>query len=204
MKSLRKEAAAARREQGEDILSLERPARLRKEAAVDGLDEAFALAICVLRGRISALPPEDKNDLYELLPSLLGDDEEERESAQQTVKEILDQSGGRIRPLELPIHPAESLRNWIEFISRRIRERRLSAGLTQEQLAAKAGLPQSHISRLESGQHSPTAKTLEKIASALGVSVSVFDPSVEQFVERPVAAQEPRLQRGVLCCQAYG
>lgn len=128
MKSLRKEAAADRREQDEDILSLERPARLRKEAAVDGLDEAFALAICVLRGRISPLPPEDENALYELLPSLLGDDEEERESEQQTVKELLDQSGGRIRPLELPIHPAESLRNGIEFVSRRIRERRLDPG----------------------------------------------------------------------------
>jgi DNA-binding XRE family transcriptional regulator len=140
-------------------------------------DEAFALAISVLRERVLSLPPDDRDDLYELLPSLLGDDEEERMSAQRAAREILAQAPGRLRPLELPIHPAESLRSWVDFVSRQIREHRTRAGLTQEALAEKSGLPQSHISRLESGQHSPTAKTLEKIAVALGAEPSVFDPS---------------------------
>jgi transcriptional regulator with XRE-family HTH domain len=58
-----------------------------------------------------------------------------------------------------------------------IKELQLKAGWTQEQLAAESGLPQSHISRLEAGKHSPSRATLEKIAKALGVDVAVFDPS---------------------------
>ena len=49
--------------------------------------------------------------------------------------------------------------------------------VTQEQLAAKAGLPQSHISRLEGAKHSPSRATLEKIAAALEVPLSCLDPS---------------------------
>jgi transcriptional regulator with XRE-family HTH domain len=51
------------------------------------------------------------------------------------------------------------------------------AQLTQEQLAAKSGLPQSHISRIENAKHSPSLATLQKIAAALGVPVERFDLS---------------------------
>ncbi len=61
----------------------------------------------------------------------------------------------------------DDLGNWTAYVSQRIREARERAGLTQEQLSVQSGLPQSHISRLEQGKHSPTAKTLEKIATAL-------------------------------------
>ena len=49
-----------------------------------------------------------------------------------------------------------------------LRERR---GLTQEQLAEKAGVGRSHLARLETGKQDPTLSTLEKIASALKVKV---------------------------------
>lgn len=58
-----------------------------------------------------------------------------------------------------------------------IREAREAAGLTQAELSQQSGLPQSHISRLEQGKHSPTARTLEKIATALKLHHSHFDPS---------------------------
>jgi DNA-binding XRE family transcriptional regulator len=45
---------------------------------------------------------------------------------------------------------------------------RKSAGLTQQQLAKRAGIPQETLSRIESGKHSPTLKTLKKIDRALG------------------------------------
>jgi len=47
-----------------------------------------------------------------------------------------------------------------------IRERR-TLGLTQEQLARLAGLRQETISRLESGKHAPSLRTIEKIDEAL-------------------------------------
>ena len=138
---------------------------------------SFALAIAVLRERIHLLCREDQNDLYELLPMLLGDDEEERESAARAVKEIFDQRPGKIGPMELPPQPGKSLENWVAFVSKRLREARTQAKLTQEQLAEKTGIPQGHISKLETGQHSPTALTLEKIAMALGLKPDYFDPS---------------------------
>ncbi len=44
---------------------------------------------------------------------------------------------------------------------------RLEAGLTQEQLASRAGLRVETISRLESGKHKPHPSTLHKIDHAL-------------------------------------
>ncbi len=41
-------------------------------------ENSFALAIAVMRDRLQRLNSDEKNDLYQLLPSLLGDDEEER------------------------------------------------------------------------------------------------------------------------------
>jgi len=64
----------------------------------------------------------------------------------------------------------------MDFVGKKIRERREAAGLTQEQLAEKSGLPQSHISRLENARHSPSRSTLDKIASALQISLADLDP----------------------------
>lgn len=53
-----------------------------------------------------------------------------------------------------------------------IRERR---GMTQEQLEAKSGIPQSTISRIESGQvGNPRMKTLIALAEALKVKISAL------------------------------
>ena len=147
---------------------------------IDVSDNAntFALAIVVLRERVRLLSRDDQNDLYELLPALLGEDEEERLSAQVAVKEIFDQATGKLQQMELPEAPSESLANWVAFVSNRIKTAREAAGMTQEQLSAKCGLHQTHICKLENGQHSPTRKTLQKIADAIGCPVSDFDPSV--------------------------
>lgn len=48
-----------------------------------------------------------------------------------------------------------------------IRERRVELGLTQVQLADRAGLRQPEISRLESGGGTPTIGMLERLAHAL-------------------------------------
>ncbi|NNH73945.1 helix-turn-helix transcriptional regulator [Nocardia uniformis] len=59
-----------------------------------------------------------------------------------------------------------------------IRERRLELGLTQTQLAQRAGLRQPEVSRLESGGGTPTIGMLERLAHALELRfVARVDPS---------------------------
>jgi predicted transcriptional regulator len=55
-------------------------------------------------------------------------------------------------------------------IAREIVTDRKEAGLTQQELADKAGVRQETLSRIESGKHTPTLKTLKKIDKALGKS----------------------------------
>ena len=54
-----------------------------------------------------------------------------------------------------------------------IRSRRKEAGLTQKQLAARAGITQTVLSRVESGAGNPTLSLLEEIAVALNARLNV-------------------------------
>jgi transcriptional regulator with XRE-family HTH domain len=49
-----------------------------------------------------------------------------------------------------------------------IRQRRLANGLTQRQLAIRAGSTQAAISRLEHGELSPTFETFERLLAVMG------------------------------------
>ena len=71
----------------------------------------------------------------------------------------------------------EKLQKHTDHVGNAIKNKREEKGWTQVQLAEASGLPQSHVSRLESGVHSPSFTTLEKIAKALGTSVGDLDPS---------------------------
>lgn len=66
-----------------------------------------------------------------------------------------------------------------EYVGRQIAMKRAERGMTQEQLAEKSGLPQSHICRLETGKHTPTSLTIKKIADALEVSPESLDVTYE-------------------------
>jgi transcriptional regulator with XRE-family HTH domain len=55
-----------------------------------------------------------------------------------------------------------------------LREQRQAAGLSQEQLAAKAGLHRTYISQLERGIKSPTLDVLAALAVALDMSLKAF------------------------------
>jgi ribosome-binding protein aMBF1 (putative translation factor) len=48
-------------------------------------------------------------------------------------------------------------------------------GLTQGQLAERCGVDQGDISRIERGATSPTARTLQRIANALGADVRLVE-----------------------------
>lgn len=56
-----------------------------------------------------------------------------------------------------------------EEIARIVIRRRTELDLTQEQLAERMGTSHSAISRIESGQHSTSVKTLQRLAEALGM-----------------------------------
>lgn len=53
-------------------------------------------------------------------------------------------------------------------IARNVKTLRGSSGLSQTRLAELAGLSQTWISRLESGDVNPTLETLERLAQAFG------------------------------------
>ncbi len=61
-------------------------------------------------------------------------------------------------------------------IAAAVRARRLAAGLTMRELAARAGMSQPFLSNLENSRAMPSLTTLYKIANALGVSPREFLP----------------------------
>ncbi len=54
-----------------------------------------------------------------------------------------------------------------------VRAARLSKGLTQQELAAAAGIDQSDLSKIERGARNSTIDTLERIAQALGLQLHI-------------------------------
>ena len=65
-----------------------------------------------------------------------------------------------------------------ERMGLRIAALRKLAGMSQEQLAAKAGLQRTHISRIEAGKYAVTLETVQAIAEALGMTVDIIDPAL--------------------------
>ena len=66
----------------------------------------------------------------------------------------------------------EAVKQQRRLFGLRLRTLRESAGLTQQQLGDSAGFTASVIARYEAGGSLPRPKSLEKLAAALGVSVS--------------------------------
>ena len=60
---------------------------------------------------------------------------------------------------------------------------RLSADLTQAQVAERMGITQSAVARLESGMASPSFTTLRRFAEATGTKVRVSFLRMESSVE---------------------
>jgi transcriptional regulator with XRE-family HTH domain len=56
-------------------------------------------------------------------------------------------------------------------------------GLSQEELAERAGVHRTYISQLERGIKSPTVSILINISRALGIKPSIFLASVEQELD---------------------
>lgn len=70
-----------------------------------------------------------------------------------------------------------------------LRRARHTAGLTQRELARRAGTSQSVVARIESGTTSPTAATLERLLAAAGFELRV------ELAPLPVAGSHAEASR---------
>ena len=60
----------------------------------------------------------------------------------------------------------------MSYVGSRVRSFRIAKKMTQAQLASACGMDRPNISRLEGGKHTPNLATVQKVAAALGVSIS--------------------------------
>lgn len=74
-----------------------------------------------------------------------------------------------------PVRRARTLFDQTYTIARQVLELREKHGLTQVELAAASGVPQSQISRIERGVVSPTGSTLARIAAVLNADVRLVE-----------------------------
>lgn len=155
-----------------------------KELSGIGFDEkVYLLALSVIRERIKAIPPADREDLFVLLREFLtAENDDARESAALAITEIIEPSPGGVLRGNLADEPPGQ---WMAFISRRVRELRKQAGITQEELARRSGLTKSYLSGVEKGKHSPTGLALERIATALSVPMSKLEPDTAAEFSEP-------------------
>ena len=96
-------------------------------------------------------------------------------------------------PQELLADDRHLLEKWpnretVEDIGQRIRQLRESRRMTQSQLQARSRVSRSYLSRIESGQMTPSLGTLEKLSEALGIGLNRFfvpESNGEALLEDP-------------------
>lgn len=81
----------------------------------------------------------------------------------------------------------------IQSTGQRIRYYRTHLGFSQERLAEEAGVHPTYIGQIERGEKNLTLESLEKISSALGISLSQIFEKAEDVKEKnniPLAAYD--------------
>jgi transcriptional regulator with XRE-family HTH domain len=66
------------------------------------------------------------------------------------------------------------------MIGDELKKAREAAGLTQQQVAAKAGITREYVSYLETGKYTPTVDVLMRLCAALGTKGWVLLRRVEE------------------------
>ena len=82
-----------------------------------------------------------------------------------------------------------------ETLGRRLRRLRDEAGLTQEQLAAKAGLPLPSLRNWEVDYRQPRVEALLKVAKALGVRLEELAVLIRSKGEKKAKKETAGLRR---------
>jgi HTH-type transcriptional regulator/antitoxin HipB len=164
-----------------------KPAQKSGEANMVLFVEAFFGFMVKGAKRLLEISPEDLALLKKLGVTFMTSPETERPEIMQTMLEIAlpDEQVGPLIDGERRFAPSTRRRVKAsrEYIGNQIRKYRESLGWTQIQLAKKARIPQSHVSRLEKGRLAPTHKTIARLAKVLRVSASQLDPGVPDEVE---------------------
>lgn len=69
----------------------------------------------------------------------------------------------------------EQKQNTRNRIGLRIMTLRKMQELSQDELARRAGIQRTHLSRIEAGKYAVTLETIQAIAEALGMTVDIVD-----------------------------
>lgn len=125
------------------------------------LQDPVVLALAVLMDRVRGLPKEERDNLLKTARAMW---------------ELLTHEDREARKPDAP-EDGDGLLKWMAYAGSRIKQAREKLGLTQVDLAAKAGIPAGSLSRMEAGRQSPTDIAIEKLAAALGLDLSAFDAS---------------------------
>jgi len=76
----------------------------------------------------------------------------------------------------------------LDRLGNKVRELRLSKGLSQEGLAERAGLHYTYVGGIERGERNPSLKSVEKIANALNVDIGEL--LFSQPKEKPASTED--------------
>lgn len=149
--------------------------------SVEQIDLAAREVRRKIEERLSKLPKEAMQDLHELCQALsVEEDEGEVREIAQTMREIIFPESITEEVIDEFVCEDEQARQKLDAYRRQvgneIKKKREVVRMTQTELAEKAGIPQSHVSRLERGVHTPTHMTIEKVAAALGTTPDQLDP----------------------------
>ena len=80
------------------------------------------------------------------------------------------------------------------LVGENVRRLRVAAGLSQEELAARMGVEQGYLSRLEAGQRNPTIVTIWHASLALKVPPSAFFASAANLGRNGDDEQADRIE----------
>jgi transcriptional regulator with XRE-family HTH domain len=80
----------------------------------------------------------------------------------------------------------------LKQIGKSLQQARMSRGLTQAELGALVGLPQSHLSKIERGETDFQWTTLEQIANAVGLSPVLVPTGLVPVVESLMKGRESK------------
>ena len=75
-------------------------------------------------------------------------------------------------------------------IGQRIMMLRKMREWSQDELAQRAGLQRTHISRIEAGKYAVALETIQAIAEALGMTVDLIDPRLANMAPLKVLANK--------------
>jgi transcriptional regulator with XRE-family HTH domain len=97
-------------------------------------------------------------------------------------------------------HPFQAM---TEVWMRRIRELRAERGLTQVRLAVAADMNPATLNRIEQGKANPNIKTLERLASALGVGLVELLEDDSKKAQAPLWSDEAAGTRAAALLRAW-